>query len=309
MAKNMASSFNFCANNIVQMITNIAFYEFISLQSYTIHPVDSYSLLFIDYGKLSVCMQGETFHLKEGHVFLMPPQTEYTFETKESAVNVLLIRFVSDNSALLTLLINQTIALAVSHRNLFAHIMTEAKSTFPQVATNVFQTTERNRMKDSPIGAETLIYTYLAQLIVFMARTQQSLDNEPVQSSTSTSLIKKHFEKKEIDDIIGYMEENLDKNFSIAELSEHLFVSPSYLKKNFKKETGYSVIHFYRVLKMERAKQWIRENQMNFTEVACRLGYDTLHHFSNSFKKYTGLSPTAYKHSIHTIESKLEDLT
>lgn len=299
-------SFQLLSKGIVQTITNIAFYEFISQQSYAIHPVEACSLLFIDYGALEVTVENETFQLKEGQAFLIPEQTNYSFHTKESAVNVLLISFVSTNIDLLTLIYQQGITLESLHRNLFAQIITESKSIFPQVTANVFQVTNQQRLTNSPVGAEELIYIYLSQLIVFMARTNQFHKKE--KPKPSTSLIEKHFEKKEIDEIITYMEENLNKNFSIAEFSEHFFVSPSYLKRTFKKETGYSVINFYRILKMERAKQWVREDQMNFTEVACRLGYDTLHHFSNSFKKYTGLSPTAYKNSIHRIETKLEDL-
>lgn len=306
MPNNSNNSFQLLSKEIVQTITNIAFYEFISQQSYAIHPVEACSLLFIDYGELEVMVGETTFRLKEGQAFIIPEQVNYSFHTKESAVNVLLISFASQNVKLLELIYQQAITLESLHRNLFAQIMTESKSVFPQITTNVFQITTNQRLKDIPVGAEELIYIYLSQLIVFMARTNQLQKKE--KPKPSTSLIKKHFEKKEIDEIIIYMEENLNKNFSIAELSEHFFVSPSYLKKNFKKETGYSVINFYRILKMERAKQWVREDQMNFTEIACRLGYDTLHHFSNSFKKYTGLSPTAYKNSIHTIETKLEDL-
>lgn len=307
MQPNMNDSSQHSSYGIIQSITNIAFYEFIPQQTYTVHPVEACSLLFIDYGELKVTVEDQTFQLKEGQAFLIPLRTNYAFHSKESAVNVLLISFVSQKIDLLHLIYQQTITLETSSRNLFAQIITESKSVFPQIATNVFQMTDNQRLENSPIGAEELIYTYLAQLIVFMARTHQSLNKVPPKPSTS--LIKKHFEKKEIDEIITYMEKNLDKNFSIAEFSDHLFVSPSYLKKTFKKETGYSVITFYRVLKMERAKQWVRENEMNFTEIACRLGYDTLHHFSNSFKKYTGLSPTTYKNSIHTIETKLDDFT
>lgn len=305
MSQDEYISFQPLTKGIIQTITNIAFYEFISQQSYTIHPVEAYSLLFIDYGELTVMVENKSFQLNEGQAFLIPVQTNYSFHTKESAVNVLLISFISEDTYLLNLIYKQAITLESSHRNLFAQIISESKTLFPQVTTNVFQITNKKRLEKSPIGAEELIYIYLAQLIVFMARTNQSYQKE--KPKPSTSLIKKHFEKKEIDEIITYMEDNLHKNVSIAEFSEHFFVSPSYLKKTFKKETGYSVINFYRILKMEKAKQWIREDQMNFTEIACRLGYDTLHHFSNSFKKYTGLSPTAYKNSIHTIETKLEN--
>lgn len=307
MQEKFNDSFELLSKGLVRVITNIAFYEFVSQQLYAIYPVEACSLLFIDYGELKVTIDDKIFQLKEGQAFLIPPRTNYSFHTKDSAVNVLLISFIAENNSMLQTTYQQAITLEHLHRNLFAQIMTESKNVFLQVTTNVFQISDNQRLPNSPMGAEELIYIYLAQLIIFMARSHQTTEKET--ETPSTSLIKKHFGKKEIDKIITYMENNLDKNFSIAEFSEHFFVSPSYLKKNFKKETGYSVINFYRILKMERAKQWIREDQMNFTEIACQLSYDTIHHFSNSFKKYTGLSPTAYKNSIHTIETKLDNLT
>lgn len=291
---------------IIQQITNIAFYEFIANQSYTMAPVEECNLIFVDYGEIEMTIDGHIHLLKEGQSFLIPSQAAYSFQVKENAVNLLLIRFLPKTTRILQVIYQQIITLERAHRQLFAQIMYEAKTVFPAATTNVFHVVDDQRLENIPTGAEELIYLYLAQLLIFMARAGQVVI--PEKPKPTTSLIKRHFETKEIDDIITYMEANLDKNLSIAELSDHFFVSPSYLKKTFKKETGYSLITFYRILKMERAKQWMRENEMNFTEISCRLGYDTLHHFSNSFKKYTGLSPTAYKNSIHTIETKLEGL-
>lgn len=306
MTQNLKNTCQLPAKELIQKITNIAFYEFIAHQSYTIHPTEACNLLFIDYGEIEIIINHQHFSLKEGQSFLIPCETGYSFKTKDSAVNILMINFISKNVKILTCIYQEAISLEALHRNMFAQIIYEAKLVFPQVTTNVFQIIDGKRLIDPPIGSEELIYIYLSQLIIFMARGNQPqlLDKQ----KSSTSPIKKYFGKKEIDEIITFMEDNLDKNLSIAELSDHLFVSPSYLKKIFKKETGYSIINFYRVLKMERAKQWVRENKMNFTEISGQLGYDTLHHFSNSFKKYTGLSPTMYKKSIHTIETKLDKL-
>ena len=42
----------------------------------------------------------------------------------------------------------------------------------------------------------------------------------------------------------------------------------------------------------------IRENTMNFTEIATALQYSTVHHFSRQFKEHFGITPSDYAKSV-----------
>jgi AraC-like DNA-binding protein len=66
----------------------------------------------------------------------------------------------------------------------------------------------------------------------------------------------------------------------------------------FKEQTGTSVIEFYKSLKIEEARKLIREGQYNYTEIAERLGYTSIHYFSRQFKKTTGMTPSEYASSV-----------
>jgi len=66
----------------------------------------------------------------------------------------------------------------------------------------------------------------------------------------------------------------------------------------FKAKTNYGVMAYFRMLKMEEAKKMIREGRYNFTEISELLGYESLHYFSRSFKKYTNMSPSEYAISV-----------
>jgi YesN/AraC family two-component response regulator len=55
--------------------------------------------------------------------------------------------------------------------------------------------------------------------------------------------------------------------------------------------------YFYR-LKIEEAKRLIRNGTNNFTQIADKLGYSTIHYFSRQFKKIVGMSPSEYSKSI-----------
>lgn len=51
-------------------------------------------------------------------------------------------------------------------------------------------------------------------------------------------------------------------------------------------------------MKINAAKQMIRNQQMNFTQVCGALGYTSVHYFSRQFKKLTDMTPTEYRASI-----------
>ena len=48
----------------------------------------------------------------------------------------------------------------------------------------------------------------------------------------------------------------------------------------------------------QERKQMIRENNLNFTEIAAALQYSTVHHFSRQFKEKFGITPTEYARSV-----------
>jgi len=82
-------------------------------------------------------------------------------------------------------------------------------------------------------------------------------------------------------------------------LSEKLEISLSrdytYLSKLFSKITGITIEKYFIQLKIEKAKEFIQYNQLNFTEIAYELGYSSVNYLSNQFKQLTGMSMSDYK--------------
>ena len=78
-------------------------------------------------------------------------------------------------------------------------------------------------------------------------------------------------------------------------------VGRSQLLKLFREKNGGGVIDFFLKLKIETAKQIIRENQLNFTQISERLGFSSIHYFSRQFKKITGMTPSEYASSVKNL--------
>jgi len=100
--------------------------------------------------------------------------------------------------------------------------------------------------------------------------------------------------KTEIINMIHYSNELPEVKFSDY-LSTKLDCDYTYLSNLFSEVTGSTLQQFIIVHKIERAKELIIYNEMSLKEIAFKLHYSSLPHFSNQFKKITGLSPVFFK--------------
>ena len=67
------------------------------------------------------------------------------------------------------------------------------------------------------------------------------------------------------------------------------------LSKTFSKVEGITLEQYFILLRVEKAKELIDYNEMNFSEIAYELGYSNINHLSGQFKRVTGMSMSAYK--------------
>lgn len=93
-----------------------------------------------------------------------------------------------------------------------------------------------------------------------------------------------------------YIEENyLKPDISLEEISERIFINPSYLSKVFKREMKYSVIEYLTDLRMKKAKEIMDESpDLRIGFVANKVGYSDPFYFSKLFRKYYGVAPSKY---------------
>jgi len=116
-----------------------------------------------------------------------------------------------------------------------------------------------------------------------------------IMSSQKSILVQKT--KKAIIDLI-----NLDDKLSLCKTSHHLAKTLNhdyrYLSRVFS-EVTYTTIENYIILqKIEKAKEMIACNELTFTEIAWRLNYSSVGHFSMQFKNTTGFTPSLFKRII-----------
>ena len=91
-----------------------------------------------------------------------------------------------------------------------------------------------------------------------------------------------------------YVSNHVWEDLSVPFVARHVDMSPSYLTALFHKQLDISPGEYIRRVKLQESKRLIRENRLNFTEIAAELQYSTVHHFSRQFKEKFGVTPSEY---------------
>ena len=97
--------------------------------------------------------------------------------------------------------------------------------------------------------------------------------------------------------VIEYLNDELHETKTLEELANLVFISPYHFARMFKNTFGISPHKFQMRLKIERAKQLMQANRTSasLTQIAFDLGFADQSHFSNNFKRLTGISPRQFK--------------
>lgn len=102
-------------------------------------------------------------------------------------------------------------------------------------------------------------------------------------------------EATRIDLIIRFINERYYDNLSLQRLADSFFVSPSYLSRRFKKETGISIVDYINSVRIQKAISLFLNSKNSVSAVAKKCGFTSTQNFNRVFKQITGCPPSHYK--------------
>lgn len=107
---------------------------------------------------------------------------------------------------------------------------------------------------------------------------------------------------------IDYIHDNLHTRITVDTLANYVNLNPSYLSRLFKKETGCSISEYIRNLKIDAAKNMLIYSEFSPSEIASILAFSDQSHFTEAFRKYTGVTPRKFQ-TLHLREMTLHTPT
>ena len=137
--------------------------------------------------------------------------------------------------------------------------------------------------------ASPLVVQSLAQLIaVHLARSYGVTDEEPHSDSPSLPGYK-------LRQLTDWMAEHAAEEFSLERLAAQAGLSKFHFQRLFKAATGVTPSCYHIDLRINKARQLLRETKMSVVDVALEVGYTNPSHFAQLFRRETGLSPSDYR--------------
>ena len=88
------------------------------------------------------------------------------------------------------------------------------------------------------------------------------------------------------------------KPAKVADYAEELFITPNYLNRLVRAQTGHSAMDWIEISRLNLAKSLLRQGELQIAEIATAVGIDDQSYFTRFFKKNEGVTPSQYRESV-----------
>ena len=247
-----------------------------------IHCHDFISMVYVLSGECSYNIGQMQFQVKKGDLLVFNPGVSHG-KTVKPGEEILEQHVGFDNIQIEGLMRNNLIG--PETHPVFS--LKEREQEFIKCCSDIFMEQEN----DSP-GCELMLKIQVMRLIVlFLKSTHPGLraDNSPAVSfdSNDKSVI--------VSTLVSFLNENYMRPVSLETISKSIYLSPTYVSKVFKEETGETPINYMIKLRLSKAREMLLEGGHSIKEVARSVGYEDVYYFSKLFKKYNHISPSGVR--------------
>lgn len=279
----------------IDEIITIHYFEYMKDFYFAGEAHDFWEFLYVDKGVVKVCGDEEEYLLRAGDVIFHQPNEFHTIQSKgDKSPNLVAVSFCCHSPAM-SQFAHKCCSLAERERTLISWIIEEAKQAF-STPLHLPSVEQIGVKQDAPFGSQQLILNYLEQFLIEVKRSHSL--SAPKSMLHVLSSLNPHPKSERIQLIMQYLEFHICEHITIQDVCNAVSLSRASVERLFKKEKGCGVIDYFNQMKIDRAKEIIKDERMTITETAHYLSYNSLQYFSNQFKKMTGMSPLEYLRSV-----------
>lgn len=255
---------------------------------------DFWELLYVDDGKINAVVEGMGCMLEKGQViFHQPMESHSHIANRMDTSNVAVVSF-SCQSPLMEYFNKKIFTLEKSSQKIFSLFLSEARDALGELP-GEYENKNALDFSSARQGSLQLMQCYLVEFLFSLLRSEKAAVS-PMESSPASRRLA---ENSLVESMERYMQQHLSEAPSLPLLCSHFSMSRTCLCRIFKEGNGDSPVHYWLEMKIKAAKKMIRQGECNMSQISEMLGFSSIHHFSRMFRRFAGISPTAYKTSVN----------
>ena len=237
---------------------------------------DYFELTYVDLGAMTTVVDGVTYNLNERDLMIYGPGQFHTQAiASEGPCSYVTIVFDMESSL---------------YESLLNRVFSYDKKIHTLIKTFILESTSQ------------LPYMNSLMLCLLQETVIRLLQNDFVGAHTESEHLvtgaRQHYQDEFLEKILAYIDENICKPMTIAEICQKFSLSRSSLQILFKENMNQSPKKYINELKMEKSRLMICEDKYTISEIALMMGFNSIHYFSRAFTQKYHISPSEYSKTL-----------
>ncbi len=269
--------------------TEIMKFDFEESRHITEHFHQNIEVLYIFEGNVKVTVSKNTYLMQKDDVILIEPNKKHSFDASEQILVGIL--HISYREFIKYFNLNQyyfRCNSAIDKNKGYQEI----RKTLSHIFRLYFDKSQER------VYLNSLYFALLHTLIANFAFKSEDLGYADPKSQ----------EEKRINEMIQYMNNNYQYQFSLNELAEYLNLSTTYLSKYIKKNLGQNFVNYMNQIRLEYAIEEMRHSEKSLTRIALDNGFPNTTAFSAAFRNKYNENPSVWQKKYHESNENTKEL-
>ena len=243
-----------------------------------------YECLYLMDGEIEIASGNSIYIMNKGNIIFHTPMAHHKFSIKSESATIMVISFsiknndrVNNLSGMYTLNESQNNIIKGLEEIYLDGISNGARIDDEDIYNEFSRTIAKDR------GKLYSVSLYLTLLICSLKNSIREQDETNEEGARIFRLV------------VNIMHQMVTENPTVNDFASQVNVSPSTLKRIFKRYTGVGIHNYFMSVKIKTATNLLK-NGKNVGEVSDMLSFPSTSYFSTVFKKQTGILPSKIKH-------------
>lgn len=288
----------------IKRIFSVHYFEYLNDFVFEGEKHDFWEFICVDNGNIDIIAGDKKINLKKGEIAFHEPNEFHSVSANgDLAPNIIVVSFSCHNIAM-NFFRKKIFKIDEKERNLLSDIIIEAKQFFNCRLDEPYLQNMPVK-KDTLLASSQMLSLYIEHFLIHIYRRYQNpgfikeISTDPVRINFKSYKDRVLFLR-----VTEYMKSHISEKLTISKICKENLVGKSQLQQLFKYYLDIGIIDYFNHLKINTAKTMIRNRRLNFTEIAEKLGYNSIHYFSRQFKEISGMTASEYLSSIKALAEK-----